>query len=364
MSALGDEIRALIGQEGPISLERYMALALTHPTHGYYMVRDPFGAEGDFTTAPEISQMFGELIGLWAAEVWATMGSPNPLRLIEFGPGRGTLMSDALRAARVAPEFRAALDVCLIEASPTLAAVQHDTLLTAGAPVSWAAQLDEAPSGPAIMIANEFLDALPIRQYVRGPRDWRERLVGLDAAGKLTFGLAAEPERAIKAQAQEGDVLEISAVGHRLMFELGSRLARQGGAALFIDYGHTATGFSETLQALRAHRMVDPLTDPGEADITAHVDFAAMARSARAAGAAVYGPIDQGDFLKTLGLEQRAQALASRAGAAQAADVEAARARLSGKGAGEMGALFKAMVVAHRQLPVPPGFHGFAGAAT
>ena len=362
MSALGDEIRALIGQEGPISLERYMALALTHPTHGYYMKRDPFGAEGDFTTAPEISQMFGELIGLWAAEVWAAMASPNPLRLIEFGPGRGTLMSDALRAARVAPEFRAALDVCLIEASPTLAAVQHDTLLTAGAPVSWAGQLEEAPDGPAIMIANEFLDALPIRQFMRGPRDWRERLIGLDNSGNLVFGLAPEPERFIKAQAPEGAVLEVSAVGHRLMFALGARLARQGGAALFIDYGHTATGFGDTLQALRAHRMVDPLSEPGEADITAHVDFAAMARSARAAGAAVYGPIDQGDFLKALGLDQRAQALTSRAGAAQAADIEAARVRLTGKAAGGMGALFKVMAVAHRELPAPPGFHGLPGA--
>ena len=363
MSALGDEIRALIGQEGPISLERYMALALAHPTHGYYMNRDPFGAEGDFTTAPEISQMFGELIGLWAAEIWAAMGGPNPLRLIELGPGRGTLMSDALRAARVAPEFRAALDVCLIETSPALAAIQHDTLLTAGAPVSWAAQLEDAPDGPAVMIANEFLDALPIRQYVRGPRDWRERLVGLDGLGKLTFGLSPEPERSIKGPAEEGDLLEINAVGHRLMFEIGARLARQGGAALFIDYGHTATGFGDTLQALRAHRMVDPLVDPGEADLTAHVDFAAMARSARAAGAAVYGPIDQGDFLKALGLEQRAQALSSRAAAAQAADIEAARLRLIGKGPGQMGALFKAMVVANRQLPVPPGFQALVGAA-
>jgi NADH dehydrogenase [ubiquinone] 1 alpha subcomplex assembly factor 7 len=362
MSALGDEIKAIIGHEGPISLERYMALALTHPVHGYYMKRDPFGAEGDFTTAPEISQMFGELLGLWAAEVWAAMGSPNPLRLIELGPGRGTLMSDALRAARVAPDFRAALDVCLIETSPTLAAIQHDTLLTAGAPVSWAGQFEEAPDGPAIIIANEFLDALPIRQYRRGPRGWCERMVGIDGAGKLSLGLSAEPERFIKAQAPEGEVLEIGAVAHRLMFALAARLARQGGAALFIDYGHTATGFGDTLQALRAHRSVDPLTEPGEADVTAHVDFAAMARSARAAGAAVYGPIDQGDFLRALGLDQRAQALSNRAGAAQAADVEAARARLTGKGAEGMGALFKVMAVAHRQLPPPPGFQGVSGA--
>jgi NADH dehydrogenase [ubiquinone] 1 alpha subcomplex assembly factor 7 len=364
MSALGDEIRALIGEDGPISLERYMALALAHPTYGYYMNRDPFGAEGDFTTAPEISQMFGELVGLWAAEVWAAMGAPVPLRFIELGPGRGTLMSDALRAARVAPEFRAALDVCLVETSPALAAIQHDTLLTAGAPVSWAAQLEDAPEGPAIFIANEFLDALPIRQYMRGQRDWRERLIGLDAAGRLTFGLSPEPERFIKGPADEGDVLEINAIGHRLMYELGARLARQGGAALFIDYGHTATGFADTLQALRAHRMVDPLVDPGEADLTAHVDFAAMARSARAAGAAVYGPIDQGDFLKSLGIDQRAQALTSRAAPAQAAEIEAARQRLVGKGPGEMGALFKAMVVANRQLPAPPGFQGLAGTPT
>ena len=363
MSALGDEIKAMIAQEGPISLERYMSLALTHPTHGYYMKRDPFGAEGDFTTAPEISQMFGELIGLWAAEVWSGMGSPNPVRLIELGPGRGTLMSDALRAARVAPEFRAALDVCLVEASPALAAVQHDTLLTAGAPVSWIGQFEDAPEGAAIIIANEFLDALPIRQYIRGPRGWSERMVAVDRSGNLVFGLAPEPERFIKAQGQEGDVLEINALAHRLMYVLASRLAKQGGAALFIDYGHKTTGFGDTLQALRGHRMVDPLVDPGEADLTAHVDFAAMARSARAAGAAVYGPIDQGDFLRALGIEQRAQALTTRAAPAQAADVEAARARLAGKGPGAMGGLFKAMVVANRQLPTPPGFQGLSGNA-
>src|SRR5260370_35656479 len=167
MSALGDEIKARIGQEGPVSLERFMSLALTHPTLGYYMKRDPFGAEGDFTTAPEISQMFGELIGLWAAEVSTAMGNPSPLRLIELGPGRGTLMSDALRAARVAPEFRSSLDVCLIQASPTLASVQHDTLLTPGAPVSCVRQLEEAPERPPIAFANDALAALPMRHYVR-----------------------------------------------------------------------------------------------------------------------------------------------------------------------------------------------------
>src|SRR5579883_422552 len=362
MSALGEEIKALIRDHGPISLERYMALALTHPTHGYYMHRDPFGASGDFTTAPEISQMFGELIGLWAAEVWASMGAPNPVRLIELGPGRGTLMSDALRAARVAPNFRAVLDVCLIEASPMLAAIQHETLLTAGAPISWAAGWREAPEGPAIVIANEFLDALPIRHYVRGQRDWRERVVTLDEKGALTFALAPSAEPYIGARAEEGAVLEVNAIAHRLLYAIAERLTNQGGAALFIDYGHTVTGFGDTLQAVRAHRMVDPLSEPGTADITAHVDFAAMARSARAAGAAVYGPIPQGDFLRALGLDQRAATLARKGGPQQIADIEAARLRLSGKGEGEMGALFKAMVLANRNMPPPPGFQpaGFA----
>jgi NADH dehydrogenase [ubiquinone] 1 alpha subcomplex assembly factor 7 len=356
MSALGDEIKAMIAESGPITLERYMDLALGHPVHGYYMKQDPFGAAGDFTTAPEISQMFGELIGLWAAEVWASMGSPNPLRLIELGPGRGTLMSDALRASRVAPDFRAALEVWMIETSPTLANIQHDTLLTAGAPIAWASTFTDVPDGPAIFIANEFLDALPVRQYVRGGREWRERVVALDPNGELTFGLADKAESAIHTPAADGEMLEINAVGHKLIFALAGRLAKQGGAALFIDYGHTTTGFCDTLQALRAHRAVDPLSEPGDSDITAHVDFAAMARSARAAGAAVYGPVDQGDFLKSIGLDQRAQALLGRAAPAQSNDIEASRQRLAGKGEGEMGGLFKVMVVAHRSLPAPPGF--------
>ena len=356
MSALGNEIKAMIEASGPITLERYMELALGHPAHGYYMKQDPFGAAGDFTTAPEISQMFGELIGLWTAEVWASMGAPNPLRLVELGPGRGTLVSDALRAARVAPDFRAALDVWMIETSPTLAHIQHDTLLTSGAPIAWVGDLADVPEGPAIFIANEFLDALPVRQYARVGRDWRERVVALDDDGELTFAMAAKPENSIHTPAADGEMLEINAAAHKLVFALAGRIAKQGGAALFVDYGHTNTDFSDTLQALRAHRMVDPLTDPGDCDITAHVDFAAMARSARAAGAAVYGPIDQGDFLKTIGLDQRTQALLGRAAPAQSGDIEASRRRLAGKGAGEMGGLFKVMIVAHRALPVPPGF--------
>ena len=360
MTPLLDEMKTLIALKGPITVERYMEIALGHPEFGYYMNRDPFGATGDFTTSPEISQMFGELIGLWAAEVWTAMGSPNPVRLIELGPGRGTLMSDALRAARIVPEFRAALDVWLIETSPTLAAMQHELLLDAGVAIAWAQTLKEAPPGPSIVIGNEFLDALPVRQFVRVNDQWRERVVRLNDAGGLAFDVAAEPEPYIRGAARDGDVLEVNPAGHRFMFELGGRIVKQGGAALLIDYGHSVTGVGDTLQALRAHRYVDPLAMPGECDLTAHVDFAAMARSAAATGAAVYGPIDQGDFLRAIGVDLRTKALAERAAPERGEELQQARNRLVGKGKGEMGALFKAMAVANRNLPAPPGFHSVA----
>ncbi len=269
-------------------------------------------------------------------------------------------MSDALRAARIVPDFRAALDVTLIETSPALANIQYESLLTSGASIAWRAALSEAPEGPAIVLANEFLDALPVRQFVRRGGRWRERMVRLDDAGQLAFGLSSNPEPYIKVEAEDGATLEVNAVAHRFMFELGARLAKQGGAALFVDYGHGATGFGDTLQAVRAHRAIDPLTEPGDADITAHVDFAAMARSARATGAAVHGPIDQGDFLRALGIDVRARALAERAPPERADEFEQARRRLVGKGEAEMGALFKAMVVANRSVPTPPGFQPYA----
>src|SRR5271165_5812313 len=204
MTTLLDEIKAIIADRGPITVEQYMQLALAHPEFGYYMNRDPFGASGDFTTAPEISQMFGELVGLWAAEVWSSMGSPRPVRLVELGPGRGTLMSDALRAARIAPEFREALDVWLVEMSPTLAMMQHELLLECGAPVAWAQALKDIPEGPAIVIGNEFLDALPVRQFVRVSGQWRERTVRLNPDGSLAYDVSPTAETLIHARAPNG----------------------------------------------------------------------------------------------------------------------------------------------------------------
>jgi SAM-dependent MidA family methyltransferase len=357
LSALRAEIEQLIALEGPLTVERYMALCLGHPVHGYYRTRDPLGVEGDFTTAPEISQIFGELIGLWAAEVWRAMGEPSRVRLVELGPGRGTLMADALRAARVLPAFRAAAAVHLVETSPALRARQEATLAACGVAVAWHGDLAEVPDGPAIVIANEFFDALPIRQFVGTERGWCERLVGL-REGQLGFGLASEPAREVPVPRRAGATLEWPAAGLALVGSLAARLAAEGGAALVIDYGHATSGFGDTLQAVRAHAYADALADPGEADLTAHVDFALLAHAARAAGAAVHGPVAQGDFLGALGIAPRAAALKRRATPEQADAIDAAVARLAGRGDGEMGELFKALALTDPKLGALPGFPG------
>ncbi len=364
MTALADDIGHIIASEGPISLERYMGLALTHPTKGYYTTRDPFGAAGDFVTAPEISQMFGELIGLWACEIWRLCGAPQAVRLVELGPGRGTLMADALRAAKVSPEFFASIDVHLVEASDVLADRQNEALQSCGRPVFWHRTIEEIPAGPAIFVANEFFDALPVRHFVKTERGWCERLVGLDPHGALTFGLANEVEPYLKADAPLGAVLEIGAAGQRVMTQIAARVVSQDGALLAIDYGHLTTGLGETLQAMKGHQFVDPLVDPGEADLTTHVDFAALGRAAKAANAAVHGPTSQGEFLENLGVFQRAEALKMRADPTQRAEIDKGLNRLVGAEQGQMGQLFKAMAVTRRSLAVAPGFSGADGRST
>ena len=359
MTPLGRRLAAEIAATGPISVARYMAVCLGDPQHGYYTTRDPFGPLGDFVTAPEISQMFGELIGLWCAEVWLRMGSPATVRLVELGPGRGALMADALRAARALPPFRAALDVHLVETSPLLTKAQQASLAQAAVSVVWHTSLDSVPDGPAIIIANEFFDALPVRHYVRTREGWRQRFVGLNPRGELAFGLAPDIETLITAEAPEGSVLELSPTSQLMMTQMARRIAQGRSAALVIDYGHVETGFGETLQALKQHRRVDPLTDPGEADLTAHVDFAALARAAASAGAQPMGPVTQGEFLMRLGIAQRAEALKRKATDDQARDIDLALARLATERVGEapgMGRLFKALAVGPQGAPMLPGF--------
>lgn len=356
MTRLGAEIAALIATEGPMPLDRYMALCLGHPRHGYYMTRDPLGARGDFITAPEISQVFGELIGAWAAATFEAMGRPPRLRLIECGPGRGTLMQDLVRAARAAPDFRAAIDLHLVETSPVLIARQRAAMAAAGIDATWHADLATIPPGPTLLIANEFLDALPIRQFSMTDKGWRERVVGL-VEGRLAFGLAPDPvpPALIPAglrQAAPGATVEICPAFDSLAAALGMRRETGPLAALFIDYGHARSAHGETLQAVRAHGFVDPLAEPGEADLTAHVDFEALGRQAAGHGLATSSVLSQRDLLFRLGLQPRAEALA-KANPAAFADLKAAIERLIDPAPTGMGSLFKALVIHSADVIVP-----------
>ena len=359
MTPLETELRRIITIDGPIDVARYMALCLGHPLHGYYMTRDPLGAAGDFVTAPEVSQMFGELIGLCAAATWQAMGSPASLRLVELGPGRGTLMADVLRAVSVVmPEFRAALAVHLVETSPRLIARQRETLPGLDVPLAWHRDLADVPEGPAIVIANEFFDALPVHQAVKTPDGWHVRMVGV-AAGRLVFMASPDAMPGFEHilpetlhEAPEGAVYEWR--DDHIITELAQRLVRDGGAAIIVDYGHAESAAGETLQAVRSHRYADPLAEPGLADITAHVDFAALARAANTAGAQVLGPVTQSAFLHRLGIVERATTLKANATKLQVADVDAALLRLTG--GNEMGELFKVLAVADPKLAAVPGF--------
>lgn len=366
MTELGNKIRAMIETEGPMTFDRFMQLCLGHPELGYYLTRDPFGARGDFTTAPEISQMFGELVGLWLAETWTRQKISEPVRLVELGPGRGTLMSDALRACRVVPEFLKAIkEICLVETSPILRRKQEEKLQGRGIPVRWLDSAADIPAGPAMIVANEFFDALPVRHFIRVEEGWCEKLVGVDESGAFFVGLSPEPEPLITTDAPVGSILEIGAAAHRLTANLATHIAQHGGGALIVDYGHVETSFGETVQALRNHTAVDPLTDPGECDITAHVDFASLRRAGEASGARVYGPMTQADFLTRLGVVQRAEALRAGASPAQAASIDGELRRLTSTGeepgAGGamvpgMGALFKVLAIMPPDAPAPAGF--------
>lgn len=339
----------------------YMALCLGHPKHGYYITRDPLGAGGDFTTAPEVSQMFGELIGLWMAATWKKMGAPDNIRIIELGPGHGTMMKDALRAVQVMPAFREALVLHLVEINPTLEAQQERTLEHLSVPMFWHPSFKDVPKGPSIVVANEFFDALPINQAVKTALGWHERQIGIDAGGNLAFTIAPDPlphfDMLLGPELRTAPVDSIFEWrDDTAAFDLGRRLTRDGGAALVIDYGHAESAVGETLQAVGRHAYVDPLTAPGSIDLTAHVDFQALARAMAAMGAVGFGPITQAQLLRRLGIESRAVTLKSKASKAQIAEIDAALARLTGSGRTDMGTLFKSMAFAHPSLGVPPGF--------
>lgn len=359
-SPLHQEIARLIANAGPMPVWRYMQLCLTHPRYGYYIAHDPLGREGDFITAPEVSQMFGELLGLWAASVWREMGSPPALHLIELGPGRGTMMADALRALRVLPPLYQAINIHMVEVNPVLRDKQREALVGIRN-AHWHTSLDDVPRGPSIILANEYIDVLPIHQMVKRDGGWHERTVELDAAGKLIFGVAPEPTPQFEVllpplvrAAPVGAIFEWRPDSE--IMALATRLRETGGAALIIDYGHVRSDAGDTLQAIARHSFADPLQNAGEADVTAHVDFQALARAAEDVGACVHGPVTQGEFLQRLGIEARAGSLMAKADEKVAEGIAAAKARLIGGGRGGMGAMFKVLAISDPSLPVLVGF--------
>ncbi|MEO3428478.1 SAM-dependent methyltransferase [Pelagibius sp. CAU 1746] len=360
MVSLLDHLRRRLEREGMLSVADYMGEALTHPVGGYYMRGDPFGAPGpaggDFITAPEISQMFGELIGVWCADSWLRLGQPAPCALVELGPGRGTLMADALRATRQVPGFHDALDIHLVEVSPALRERQRESL---GAhEITWLDNAGQIPEGPLLLIANEFFDALPVRQFEQTAEGWAERVVVLGPDDALAFALAAPSAAnrplipAALRDAPEGTLVEVCPAALNIAAFLGHRLARQPGAALIVDYGPASPAPGPTLQALRHHRHHEVLDAPGSADLTAHVDFASLAQAAASAGCLAHGPVPQGDFLGALGIELRAAQLAAAAPRAAEA-IGAARKRLTDPA--EMGGLFKTLALTSPGPPFDPG---------
>lgn len=349
MTPLADLLARRIATQGPISLADYMAECLLHPQFGYYATRDPFGVAGDFTTAPEISQMFGELLGLCLAQAWLDQGAPTAFTLAEIGPGRGTLMADVLRATAKVPGFHAAASVILIEASATLRRRQRITL---GAhPVTWLDHSNDLPEAPLYILANEFFDALPIRQFTRTSEGWAETMVGL-TDGRLTLGHSA-PARLASLEHRltdtaPGDVVELCPAAPAIMTSIAQRIESHGGLGLIIDYGDWQSR-GDTFQALKSHQFTDPLAAPGEADLTAHVDFAALA-----AVTTRHAYTTQGALLAALGIQHRAAQLAQRLTDAALEQHLAATRRLTAPE--EMGRLFKALAVYPSNAPLPPGF--------
>ena len=354
---LAERLRRRIRAFGPITVAEYMQAVLTDPDHGYYLTRQPFGRDGDFITAPEVSQMFGELLGAWAAHSWSSHGGPTPARLVELGPGRGTLMSDALRAARLQPGLADAATVHLVEVSPPLRELQQRKLADCGFAVHWHATFAEVPPGPVFAVANELFDALPIRQFERTRRGWCERLVETGGDGGFRFVLSAGPAAALLPpevlDAPIGAVAEVSPAAVALAADIGARVVADGGAALIIDYGSAAFGARETLQAVAHHKSHPPLEAPGTADLSAHVDFAVLARAGAETGARVTGPVAQGAFLEALGIRARAATLRAAAGRQAAATVDSALARLVG--AAGMGGLFQVLCLSDPAAPPPAG---------
>lgn len=357
---LARRIKSLIRLNGHMSVTDFFSLCLADPEHGYYKTREPFGRTGDFVTAPEVSQLFGEMLGVFIVHAWQRHGTLANARLVEIGPGRGTMMADMLRVIqRIAPPLYDSMTVHLVETSPRLTETQKQTLSAHGNKISWHESFDAVPPGFLLIAANELFDAIPIRQFVKTPQGFRERVVALDAQDELIFtaGLASIDPALLPPFPEKqpvGTIFEYSPAREAVMAALSQALRINGGTALIIDYGHTVSGFGDTLQALRMHEFDPVLAHPGEADLTSHVDFESLAKTAEANGVHINGMLPQGDLLYGLGLKERASSLAANATPDQTLEIAEAVNRLAGEGVGKMGALFKVLAVSGAPVHLLP----------
>jgi NADH dehydrogenase [ubiquinone] 1 alpha subcomplex assembly factor 7 len=366
---LAQRIARLINATGPISLAEYMHMAMADPVEGYYARREAIGADADFVTAPEVSQMFGELVGVWCAEAWQALGSPRRFILAEAGPGRGTLMADLLRAGAKAPGFLDAAEIRLIETSAAMRRRQSDRLAAHSPRLGWVDRLEDVETGPLILVANEFLDALPVRQFVKAGTTWRERSIGLASDGSFVsmLGSATVDPGILPAGHEfetEGSVFEWAPAREAWAETLSHRIQDTGGAALLIDYGHARSAFGDTFQAVRGHKRADPFGEPGKADLTSHVDFEAMTAAIARGGAVSSQTLTQGDFLLAMGLLERATALGTPLGESGREAIRNAVERLAAPD--QMGGLFKVVAMTAKQnasamIHIPPFAGGSGG---
>lgn len=357
---LEKKIRDLIFQTGPMSVADYFAVCLADPEFGYYITKDPFGVAGDFTTAPEISQLFGEMIGVYLVQSWQMQAPDGPIRIIEIGPGRGTLMADALRVMeKIAPTLLEQATIHMVETSPKLSEIQKETLAKYDDKISWHNSFEDVPNGFFLLVANELFDAIPLRQFVKTDLGFRERTVTIDASDELAFsvGIAGMDTTLLPSNHKDqptGTIFEIAPARVNVMTTIATRLAKEGGSALVIDYGYLTTGFGDTLQAIHKHEFDPPLANPGLADLTSHVDFEMLMRTAHAANAHIHGVMHQGDFLVGLGLLQRAGMLGQDKDHETQQDIRSAVERLVGVGQGNMGELFKVLAISGQALKLAP----------
>ncbi len=357
---LAVRLKRQIAQTGPISVAEYMAACLFDPHDGYYTTREPFGRTGDFITAPEISQMFGELIAVSLATAWQSVGMPDRIVIAEIGPGRGTLMADMLRSwQRIAPQFSASASFFMIDASTRLAEKQKATLQDLDCTISWIKTVDDLPHLPLFLVGNELFDAIPARQFVKTGGRWFERMIGLGRDDELVFTAGASeltPQTLPAAASHEPDgaIFEIAPAREALAGLVSDHIVNHGGAALFFDYGHFEPGFGDTLQAVQNHHYVDALANPGKADLTSHVDFSALAAIAADQGAKS-AFLTQGEFLLQMGILERAGQLGAGANEPERRQIEQAVERLAGPE--EMGNLFKSMAVFAPGIVIEPFGH-------